>query len=80
MPSSCGTIFFYFSKFDIVTDVTGCQRLTPLRTEFKYLLKDAALNSLHDRICPKNSRGGLTRGAGGGGKSILSHQSNIRLN
>ena len=32
---------FIFTKFKMVTYVTGCQRLTPRRTECKHLFKDA---------------------------------------
>ena len=42
--------YFCFSKFDMVTYITGCQRLTLRRTECKDLFKDAAWTSLHDRL------------------------------
>ena len=57
-----------FSYFDLVTYVTGSNRLTPRSTECKHLLKDSAFNSLQDRICLQNS-------LGGGSKPILSHPS-----
>ena len=59
MPSFCSSKFYFnFSKFDIVTYVTGCQRLTLWRTKYKHHLKDAACNSLEDGICLQSSPGG----------------------
>ena len=49
---------FTFSYFDKVTYVTGSNRLTPQRTEYKHFVKDSAFKFLQDRKCLRNSLGG----------------------
>ena len=62
-------------KVDTVTYVTGSYRLTPKRTECKYLLKDAAFKfSTRYDMSAKIPRGG-GEGGGDGGKLILGHPS-----